>query len=81
MSEINFEDLISQKAAAEIRGISRAAINELVKRGRLQVLEIGGKKFLSRTEVESFEGQKGKALDKNRPSGRPPKDKNHSEGK
>lgn len=62
MENIDFSDLISQKEAAEIRGVSRAAINELVKRGRLSVQEIGGKKFLSRMEVESFEGQQGKKL-------------------
>ena len=77
MDKINFKDLISQTEAAEIRGISRAAINELIKRGRLQVIEVGGKKLLSRNAVKSFEGQKGKALDKERPSGRPPKVKNN----
>lgn len=63
MEEIDYKDLISQKEAAEIRGVSRAAINELVKRGRLNVIEIAGKKFLRRSEVENFEGQQGKKLD------------------
>jgi excisionase family DNA binding protein len=60
---INLDDLISQAEAAEIRGVSRASINELVKRGRLRTAEIGGKIFLYRSEVESFEPQ---------PGGRPP---------
>lgn len=63
MEEIDYKDLISQKEAAEIRKVSRAAINELIKRGRLRIIEIGGKKFLSRREVEEFEGQKGKRLE------------------
>lgn len=56
---LNLKDLISQAEAAEIRGVSRASINELVKRGRLRSVEIGGKTFLYRSEVESFEPQPG----------------------
>jgi excisionase family DNA binding protein len=63
MDKTDFSDLISQKEAAEIRGVSRSAINELIKRGRLKVQEIGGKKFLSRKEVLAFEGQQGKRLE------------------
>jgi predicted XRE-type DNA-binding protein len=40
---IDLEDLISQAEAAEIRGVSRASINELVKRERLRSVEIGGR--------------------------------------
>lgn len=63
MESLDFSNLISQKEAAELRGVSRSAINELIKRGRLQIIEIAGKKFLSREEVINFEGQKGKRLD------------------
>lgn len=63
MDNTDISDLISQKEAAELRGVSRSAINELVKRGRLQVVEIAGKKFLSRQEVIDFEGQKGRRLE------------------
>jgi excisionase family DNA binding protein len=59
-------DLISQVDAAELRGVTRASINELVKRGRLRAVEIGGKTFLYRSEVVQFERQAG---------GRPPKAK------
>lgn len=58
------KDLISQADAAKLRGVSRASINELVTRGRLKTLEISGKPYLYRAEVEAFEPDKG---------GRPPK--------
>ena len=61
---MDLDDLISQADAAELRGVSRASINELVKRGRLRSVEIGGKVFLYRSEVIAFEPQSG---------GRPPK--------
>jgi excisionase family DNA binding protein len=57
-------DLISQSEAAEIRGVTREAINRLVKRGRLTAVEISGRSFVYRSEVEKFEPSKG---------GRPPK--------
>jgi excisionase family DNA binding protein len=57
-------DLISQSEAAEIRGVTREAINRLVKRGRLAAVEISGRSFVYRSEVEKFEPSKG---------GRPPK--------
>jgi excisionase family DNA binding protein len=56
---MDLDDLISQADAAELRGVSRASINELVKRGRLKTVEIGGKIFLYRSEVETFEPQPG----------------------
>lgn len=52
-------DLISQADAAKLRGVSRASINELVTRGRLRTVEIGGKPYLYRKEVENFEPDKG----------------------
>jgi excisionase family DNA binding protein len=65
MAELfNPDDLISQAEAAELRGVSRASINELVTRGRLRSVVIGGKPYLYRAEVLSFERDKG---------GRPPK--------
>jgi len=63
---MNLDDLISQADAAKLRGVSRASINELVARGRLKTVEIAGKVFLYRSEVEAFEPQ---------PGGRPPKAK------
>jgi len=46
---------ISQAEAARIRGVSRQAIAKLVASGRLKTLDIGGRKFVHRSEVLSFE--------------------------
>lgn len=60
----NPSDWISQSEAARLRGVTRQAIALLVKRGRLPILEIGGRILVRRKEVEAF------APD---PAGRPPK--------
>jgi excisionase family DNA binding protein len=52
-------DLISQTEAARLRGVSPEAIADLIRRGRLSPVDVGGKRFLRRSEVESFEKQKG----------------------
>lgn len=49
------EEWISQAEAARIRGVSRQAIARLVKKGRFQVLRIGGKVLLKRCEVNAYE--------------------------
>jgi hypothetical protein len=64
--KIDPSELISQQEAANIRGVSIQAVHSLVKRGRLTTIEIGGRKFLLRKEVEAFEPDVG---------GRPRKDK------
>jgi hypothetical protein len=51
----SLKDLISQAEAARIRGVTRAAIRDLISRGRLVPVEIAGRLFVSRAEVESFE--------------------------
>jgi len=53
------EDLISQAEAARIRGVSRAAIADLVERGRLQSIKIAGRVLVYRSDVENFESQQG----------------------
>ena len=53
----DLDDLITQAEAARIRGVSREAIYDLVSRGKLQVREIGGQKFVRRSEVENYEPQ------------------------
>ncbi len=58
------EDLITRAQAADLRGVSVAAISELVRRGRLSETKIAGRSLLSRIEGLAFE-----AL----PAGRPPK--------
>src|ERR1700737_4609901 len=55
--------LISQKEAAEIRGVSIAAIGDLIKRGRLAPVEIAGRKYLRRKDIVKF-----KALRRGRPN-------------
>jgi excisionase family DNA binding protein len=62
--QTNLDDLISQAEAARIRNVSREAIYGLVARGKLHVTEIGGQKFVRRSEVESYSPEIG---------GRPPK--------
>lgn len=51
-------DLISQAEAARIRGVTRAAIRDLIRRGRLSSLKVGGRELVYRSEVESFEKEK-----------------------
>ncbi len=65
-------DLITQSEAARLREVSPEAIADLIKRGRLTAIELGGRKFLRRSEVINFE-----AL----PGGRPSKKKQTSKKK
>lgn len=59
-------DLISIGEAAEIRGVSYQAIQDLIKREKLFSYKVGGRRLLSKKEVESFQPE---------PVGRPSKDK------
>jgi excisionase family DNA binding protein len=52
-------DLITQAEAARIRGVSREAIYGLVARGKLSVVEIGGQKFLKRSDVQRYAPESG----------------------
>ncbi len=65
------KDLITQSKAAKLRGVSTAAISDLIKRGRLHPIEVAGKRLLRRSEVVSFKPSKG---------GRPPKKKATKKG-
>lgn len=47
------------QTAAEMRGSTRQAIFNLIKRGKLTVTEIDGVKFLKREEVLNFVKSKG----------------------
>ena len=51
----DIKDMISISDAAQIRGVSHGAIQDLIKRGRLASFEVGGRRLLSRKEVESFQ--------------------------
>jgi excisionase family DNA binding protein len=50
--------LITQTEAATLRGVSRAAIRTLIQRGRLNAVEVFGRKMVYRSEVLAFEAQK-----------------------
>ena len=63
MKSLDLDDLITQAEAANLRGVTREAIYNLVARGRLQTVEIGGQKFVRRSDVLNFEVL---------PAGRPP---------
>jgi hypothetical protein len=45
---------VSQAEAAEMRGVTRQAIADLVGKGRFTTLSIAGKTLLRRSEVEAF---------------------------
>lgn len=51
-------DLISQAEAARIRGVTRAAIRDLIRRQRLRSVKVGGRELVFRSDIESFEKEK-----------------------
>ena len=57
--KIDLSELVSQREAAEIRGVTVQAIHFLLKRGRFTPVEVGGKTFLLWKEVEAFEPDPG----------------------
>lgn len=48
------KDWISQADAARLRGVSRQAIGRLIKKGRFDVLRIGGKVLVKRSQIEAY---------------------------
>jgi excisionase family DNA binding protein len=67
--EVDLADLITQKEAAELRGVSLSAIANLVARGRLSAYEQFGKVLVLRSEVEALEDKRGWPKGKSRKSG------------
>lgn len=59
MAKEELKNLISQKEAAELRGVSLSAISDLIKRGKLTPVEVGGRKFLRRIDVVNYEPARG----------------------
>jgi len=55
---MNLNDLVSQATAARLRGVDRAAIADLIKRGRLKSVVIDGVPHVYRSEVLKFERRK-----------------------
>ena len=56
---IHPDDWISQAEAAEIRGVSRQAIHQLVQKGRFRTAEVGGRTLVHRDDVVEFEPGRG----------------------
>jgi len=52
--------------AAELRGVSRQAIFELIKRGRLKATRLGSQWLIRKSDIRRFKPQ---------PAGRPPQSK------
>lgn len=48
-------DLISQAEAARLRGVTRAAIQDLVRRGRIRAVDVGGRALVYRSEIVNYE--------------------------
>lgn len=57
---------ISQAEAARLRGVSKQAIANLIRRDRLTTVSVAGRTLVFRSEVEAFVSE---------PAGRPPKKK------
>jgi excisionase family DNA binding protein len=55
---VDMNDFVTVAEAAELRGVSRAAIHELVQRGRLRSERMLGRVLLYRNEIEAFEKDK-----------------------
>lgn len=53
------EDLISIADAARIRGVTHGAIRDLIDRGKLNAVEVAGRRLVSRVEIEAYEPSKG----------------------
>jgi hypothetical protein len=60
---INPSELLTVTQAADERGTTRQAINYLIRQGRLETVEIAGKRFINRSVLASFKPETG---------GRPP---------
>lgn len=48
-------DLISQAEAARVRGVTRAAIQDLVRRGRIRSVSVGGRALVYLSEIVNYE--------------------------
>jgi excisionase family DNA binding protein len=48
-------DLISQAEAARLRGVSRAAIADLIKRGKLRSVSVAGRALVYRSDIINYE--------------------------
>lgn len=53
-TDVTDEPLISQAKAAELCGMTRAAIHDLVRRGRFHSVEVEGRDLVYYKEVKAF---------------------------
>ena len=58
MKKISTDDWITQSEASRIRGVSRQAINKLVKAGKVRTLELAGVVLVHKRDIEEFEAAK-----------------------
>lgn len=56
--EIKAQGLISIKEAADLKGVSRSAILQLIQRGRLRTETVVGKQLVYESDVTQFVNQK-----------------------
>ncbi len=64
MTKIDPADLLTMTQAAERRGTTRQAVSYLVRQGKLEAVDVAGRQFVRRADVDSFTPDTG---------GRPPK--------
>ena len=69
---INPDELLTVSQAADERGTTRQAINYLVRQGKLETVEIAGRRFITRRALAQYVPD---------PGGRPPKEKTEEEPK
>jgi excisionase family DNA binding protein len=59
MVKIDPDELLTVTQAAELRGVTRQAINHLIRQGKMPTVEIAGRRFVRRKDVEGFEPDRG----------------------
>jgi len=59
MVKIDPDELLTVAQAAAVRGVTRQAINYLIREGKLPSVEIAGRRFVKMADVESFVPDKG----------------------
>jgi hypothetical protein len=59
-TDVADQPMISEAKAAEMCGMTREAIHNLVRRGRFHSVEAEGRALVSRREVEAFAAEKGR---------------------
>ena len=55
--QIDLSQWISQAEAARLRGVTRQAISKLIRKQKLNILEVGGHVLVNRQEITEYEGE------------------------